>query len=128
MSRLTYDEWEAKYLPMTNSLTNEGNAYETYGDELDYVTQQDDRFVWTELDGEDGVYIVSGYHYVNRIQYYITNVPWTEDTSIPVCLFKDCECQDEGEGNPDCQECDGDGTITVWIDTRAELENIYGAG
>lgn len=126
MSRLTQDEWEAQYLPMTNHITNDGLSYETYGDELDYVTQQDDRFVWTELDGEDGVYIVSGYHFVNRIQYYITQKPWDKDISIPVCLYKDCDCADEGEGDPDCQECNGDGMITFWVDTREELEEIYG--
>lgn len=112
---ITNQEWEDTYLPMTNHLTNEGISYETYGDELDYVSQQDENFVWTEMDGDNGVYIVSGYHYVNRIQYYITNVPWTEDTEIVVCEYIDCDCYD---GNVDpknnCPECGGTGTKTVW--------------
>jgi hypothetical protein len=101
---------------MTNHITNEGIAYETYGDELDYVSQQDERFVWTEMDGDNGVYIVSGYHYVNRIQYYITNKMWEEDIEIVVCEYIDCDCIAEGEGDPACQECNGDGTKTVWGD------------
>ena len=111
---LTNQEWEATYLPMTNHLTNEGLAYETYGDEADYVSQQDEKFVWTELDGDEGVYIVSGYHFVNRIQYYITNKPWTEDTMITVCTYKDCENNVDGECLPTCDSCGGDGMITEW--------------
>jgi hypothetical protein len=111
---MTNQEWEDTYLPMTNSITDEGISYETYGDELDYVLQQDERHVWTEMDGDNGVYIVNGYHLVNRIQYYITTAPWTEDVQITVCEYFTCDCAEEGEGNPDCSECSGDGTKTVW--------------
>jgi hypothetical protein len=129
LSRLTQDEWEEKYLPIKNPNNDWGGDYssfETYSPDVTFVSEQPDNTIWTEMDGEDGVYIVSGYHLVNRIQYYITQKPWTEDVSIPVCLYKDCDCQDDGEGNPDCQECDGDGVITFWIETREELEEIYG--
>ena len=126
MSRLTQDEWEEQYLPKPNHITNQGNAYETYGAELDYITEQDEKFIWTEMDGEDGVYIVSGYHFVNRIQYYITEKPWVEDTSVPVCVYKDCFCFDGDEGNEDCYTCGGTFTETFYIDTREELEDIYG--
>ena len=114
---ITNQEWEETYLPMVNHLTNEGISYETYGDEEDYVRQQDERHVWTELDGDNGVYIVSGYHYVNRIQYYITTVPWTEDVEIVVCEYIDCDCYD-GDVDPknNCDECGGTGTKTVWGD------------
>jgi hypothetical protein len=70
------------------------------------------------MDGDDGVYIVNGYYLVNRIQYYITNVPWTEDISITVCTYKECECwnEDTAEGDPNCDVCYGDGNVTVWED------------
>ena len=112
---ITNQEWEDTYLPMTNSITSEGIAYETYGDELDYVTQQDERFVWTEIDGDNGVYIVNGYHLVNRIQYYITNKMWNEDVEIVVCEYVDCDCYD-GDVDPknNCPECGGTGTKTMW--------------
>lgn len=127
MHRLTYDEWFEKYQPIPNEIVEyEQYQFETYGDELEYVMQQDDRNVWTEMDGDDGVYIVSGYHLVNRIQYYITTVPWIVDTEIPVSLDKECDCMSEGDANIDCGECNGNGYTTIWIDTREELEEIYG--
>lgn len=115
---LSNQQWEEIYLPMVNSITNEGISYETYGDEEDYVSQQDERHVWTELDGDNGVYIVNGMHYVNRIQYYITNKPWNDgdNITITVCEYVTCSCynEEEQEGNPDCDECNGDGNYTDW--------------
>ena len=117
MSDMSNEQWEKTYLPMVNNITNEGISYETYGDEVDYVSQQDERHVWTEMDGDNGVYIVNGMHYVNRIQYYITNKPWTDDVTITVCEYIDCDCYD-GDVDPknNCPECGGTGTKTVWAD------------
>lgn len=127
MYRLPYDEWFDKYQPIINEIAgDEQYQFETYGDELQYVLQQDDKHIWTEMDGDQGVSIVSGYHLVNRIQYYITVKPWTEDTEIPVSIDKECDCMSEGEGIIDCDECRGNGYITIWIDTREEMEEIYG--
>ena len=116
MSDMSNEQWFNTYQPMTNCITNDGEAYETYGDEEDYVRQQDVHNVWTEIDGDNGVYIVNGMAYVNRIQYYITNKPWNdgEDFCITVCEYVDCVCFKDGNGDPKCQECNGDGTYTDW--------------
>ena len=118
MSDLTYEQWEEKYLPITNYITNEGFAYETYGDEVNHVAQQDEHYIWTEMDGDNGVYLVNGFHYVNRIQYYITTNPWSEgdDVCITICEYVVCSCYNEetDEANADCDECGGDGTYTDW--------------
>jgi hypothetical protein len=115
---MSNEKWYDIYKPMVNHLTNDGESYETYGDEEDYVRQQDERHVWTEMDGDNGVYIVNGMHFVNRIQYYITNKPWNdgEDITITVCEYVTCSCynEEEQEGNPDCDECNGDGNYTDW--------------
>lgn len=127
MYRLPYDEWFDKYQPILNEITgDEQYQFETYGDELQYVLQQDDKHIWTEMDGDEGVSIVSGYHLVNRIQYYITVKPWDDLIEIPVSIDKECDCMSEGEGIIDCDECRGNGYITIWIDTREEMEEIYG--
>ena len=127
MTRLPYDEWFDEYQPILNEITgDEQYQFETYGDELAFVLAQPDNTIWTEMDGDQGVSIVSGYHLVNRIQYYITKKPWTEDTEIPVSIDKECDCMSEGEGIIDCDECRGNGYITFWIDTREEMEEIYG--
>jgi hypothetical protein len=117
MIEMTESEWANKYQPKPNCFTNDGYAYETYGHELEYVCLQPNSTVWTEMDGDEGVYIVAGYCLTNRIQYYITDVPWddSEEVFVTICKFVDCECMDdEGEGKPDCPECGGDGTYTEW--------------
>jgi hypothetical protein len=127
--RIPYDEWFDTFKPIPNHITGDCDtscSFETYGDELHYVLQQDDKHIWTEMDGDQGVSIVSGYHLVNRIQYYITVKPWDDFIEIPVSIDKECDCMSEGEGMLDCDECRGNGYITIWIDTREEMEEIYG--
>lgn len=120
MTEMTNQEWEDTYNPITNLITNEGLSFETYGEELDYVRTHDVRNVWTEMDGDNGVYIVNGFHYVNRIQYYVTDVAWNEgdDITITVCEYVTCSCynEDTAEGDPNCDQCFGDGNITDWKD------------
>jgi len=116
LTNLTETQWEEQYLPIDNPITNEGKSFETYGEELAYVLTHDNHNVWTEMDGDNGVYIVNGYHLVNRIQYYITDNPWNDedDITITVCTFQDCNNAIEGECKPDCEMCGGDGALTVW--------------
>ena len=118
---MTNQEWKDTYKPIINPITGDcKNSYtfETYGEEIDYVLSHDNRNVWTEMDGDNGVYIVNGYHLVNRIQYYITEEAWNEgeDIAITVCEYVVCSCynEDTAEGDPNCDECYGDGHITDW--------------
>lgn len=126
----TYSAWEKEFQPITNSIRNNGDlAYETYGDEYEYIKQQDEKNVWTEVDGDSGTYIVAGYHFVNRIQYYITTNPWEDEyTEVPTWCYRRCDCTDEEgfeDGNPDCPECEY-GDIDIPIDTVLDLKQIYG--
>lgn len=55
--------------------------FETYGEDIKHVlrvAEQHPRRVWTLLDGEENVILVNGFHYVNRICYFITNEDGTE--------------------------------------------------
>jgi hypothetical protein len=117
MIEMKESDWANKYGVLSNHITNDGCSYETYGDELEHVLNQDNHNVWTELDCDGGVIIANGYYRVNRIQYYITELPWVdgEEIVIPICQYVDCECMDdEGEGKQDCETCYGDGTYTEW--------------
>ena len=91
---LSEDEFDDRFPLLTNHLN--GNAswvftdsggclFETYGPELEFVRSQDDRLVWTFVDGDDGdQYLLSGFHFVNRIGYLISTVPIPEGTNFQV--------------------------------------------
>jgi hypothetical protein len=83
------DDWFKLYKPVVNHLypnaswcypaDGEGVMFETYGEEVEYVLQADPKHVWTYMDADDGLTIIcAGYHYVNRIGYFITELPWTD--------------------------------------------------
>jgi hypothetical protein len=119
MTEMTYEEWSTKYIPIKNHLVKDDTtSFETYGDEVLFVCEQPNSTVWTELDGDEGVYLVSGYHLANRISYYVTEVPWddSDDICITICKFVVCSCynEDTEEGDPDCDKCYGDGSYTDW--------------
>ena len=107
----TYDTWFDTFKPIKNKITNgEDYHFETYGEEYDFVKTANPNNVWTEVDGDSGTYIISGWHYVNRIHYYITENPWEDEmTEVPTWGYRDCDCRTEEndwEGSPDCAECE----------------------
>ena len=128
---MTYDYWVDNFQPMTNHLVDDGDTlhYETYGEEVEYVKLQDNKHIWTEVDGDSGTYIVAGWHFVNRINYYITNKPWDDEwTEIPTWAWRECDCveaSEDGEYDPNCEECE-EGSINIPCDTVEDLKQIYG--
>ena len=94
------DAWESKYKPIKNHISGGDyggdDKFETYGEELEFVRAQDPRCIWTLVDGDDGnLYIVNGYHFVNRINYFVTLVPFEgEFLEVPYYIF-DEEQNDE---------------------------------
>ena len=129
---MTYDYWQNTYKPIKNSFVKyDSITFETYGEEVEFVQKADNKYIWTEVDGDSGTYIISGYHFVNRIHYYITENPWEDEyTEIPTWCYRQCDCCDleefEDNGyNPDCDECD-EGMIDIPCDTVEDLKQIYG--
>jgi hypothetical protein len=125
--QLTWKEFEEKFKPIKNHLVNDPDQrmFETYGEEVDFVISQTEaRKVWTWLDGDYSSWVMSGYHWVNRIGYYVCEVPYDEDTEYEIMLSveEECECYNEegyenGEyGRPDCEECEGAGLVTKYND------------
>jgi hypothetical protein len=104
---LTFDEWLDTYKPIPNyldenaSFQNEsgfGVMFETYGEEVDFVKQQDPNRIWMYGSGDDGgLYIWSGWGFVNRLGYFVTEVPFPENTIIQVLV---------GEPDLTCDDCD----------------------
>ena len=93
---MDYDEWFDTFKPIPNHIdTNAsfsdgeyGYMFETYGDELKFIQEADDYSIWTYGDGDDGgTYIWSGYSFVNRIGYFLSNVKWVEGTDYQVLVI-----------------------------------------
>lgn len=86
--RLDEDQWERHYRPIANHLdTNapyNGWMFETFGEEELFIRSYDPTHVWTYLDGDGGLYIVAGRHFVNRLGYFITENPWESEELLVV--------------------------------------------
>jgi hypothetical protein len=93
---LTEDQFDEQFTFVINHMNpsagwvygnDRGCLFETYGEELAYVKRQDDRRVWTLVDGDDGdMYVISGFHYVNRVGYLISRDPIPDNVTIQVHL------------------------------------------
>jgi hypothetical protein len=94
---ITEAEFDKQYPLVTNHINpnaswafgdGPGCLFETYGEELNFVRSQDPCTIWTLVDGDDGnQYVVSGYHFVNRIGYLISTIPIPEDAEIEVPIL-----------------------------------------
>jgi len=60
----------------------DGRLWETYGPQVDYVRAQPNNLVWSLVDGEDGPVVITGFHHVNAIGYFVSKTPWTEEREI----------------------------------------------
>ncbi len=103
---MDFDEWVETYKPISNHIdTNasfDGLMFETYGDEVEFVKSANPDCIWTYGDGDDGgSYVWNGWHFVNRIGYFITEVPCPTDTIIQIQVSHNwyfCEnCHEEWE-------------------------------
>lgn len=93
--KMTEDEFYAQFNCVKNHIdTNasfDGCMFETYGAELEHVQGRlkDDvmkRTIWTIIEVEGKFYYVSGYHFVNRFGYLITEEFIKEDLEIEVAI------------------------------------------
>lgn len=87
---LTYPEWCANFRPIKNELCRgapfDGFMFETYGGEVDFVRRQGPENIWTLVDADDELIILSGWHIVNRLGYFVTERPWNKSGSAEVML------------------------------------------
>lgn len=104
---LDFDEFCDTYKPILNHIDKNasfnngegGIMFETYGDEVEFVKQQDENKIWMYGTGDDGgTFVWSGWGYVNRLGYFITEVPCPPDTDIQVRVSDD---------DLTCELCDG---------------------
>jgi hypothetical protein len=73
---ISYKEWEEKYKPTTDTIID------FYEDIEELVSPY---HLWTVVDNNpNSVYldVIPGYHFVNRLGYYVTEVPWTDKDMV----------------------------------------------
>lgn len=84
---MKYEEFEILFKPINNDINIDapfgGFMFETYGKELEKVLEQKIEHIWTIVsDDFDDLYLVSGYHLVNRMGYILCEVPFDRDYEI----------------------------------------------
>ena len=78
-----FEDFLSTYKPIRNGLAPNasfgGRIFETFGSEYEAVRQAheiDSRCIWTLLDCDGAEVIASGWHFVNRMGYFICTVPF----------------------------------------------------
>jgi hypothetical protein len=100
---LTEDEWLLQFKPIQNHLDSNaswgGKIFETYGDEESFVYDKDDTFVWTYMeDSEGGTFLTNGRAFINRLGYFVSDVPWNEGETFQVQIsFPEYQCPNCGD-------------------------------
>jgi len=79
-----FEEWSEQYKPIRNHLAPARNCYdgmmfETYGKELEFVRNQPEVNVWTLINWEREDLLIPGFHIVNRLGYFVTEIPFEGD-------------------------------------------------
>jgi hypothetical protein len=125
---LTWKEWQERFKPIKNHFAKNDpdlEMFETYGEEVEFViSKAEENKVWTWADGDYSSFVSNGYHYVNRIGYYVCEVPYDNDTEYEIIVSTEEECKcyredgyEDGEyGDVNCEECEGSGLVTNYGD------------
>ena len=93
---ISEDEFDNRYQLLENHINpnaswaygdRPGCLFESFGDELNFVNQQDPQTIWTLIDGDDGdMYLISGLHFINRVGYLLSTSPVPINTTVQVRL------------------------------------------
>jgi hypothetical protein len=83
---MTWNVWVRKFQPIKNRIDKnagiDGFMFETYGQEVKAVKARAKDFpttVWTLLDNDT---IIPGWHFVNRLGYFITEKAYSRDEEL----------------------------------------------
>lgn len=78
-------DWEEKFKPIPNHIEKGTTMFETFGKEVEFVKSCPENRIWTLLESDDGdMIIVEGFHFVNRLGYYVTEAPYEPNTNYQI--------------------------------------------
>lgn len=90
MHTLTEDMFAERFPLVTNHLDDgagwDGCLFETFGAELEFVRQQSPAMVWTLVENDDELSVLSGIHRVNRLGYLVSAVPVPDGDNYMVTI------------------------------------------
>jgi hypothetical protein len=74
---MTFEKFDEKYNPIVRD--NDTIQWETYGNDLLVVQLYPNNKIWTCVETEGKLYLIPGYHFVDRLFYVICNNDWTDE-------------------------------------------------
>ena len=101
-TKMSFEEWQDKYKPITNFMRTKEDTdlFETYGDELAFVRGVNlfnPNRVWTLIEGDRGLWVTNGYHYVNRLNYFITEEPYEGADEFVDVLYMEFDDEEDND-------------------------------
>jgi hypothetical protein len=82
---MNLQEWVEKYRPIITK-RGEPYAFETYGGSISFVNKNDPHHIWTLCESDGVEYLSAGKRLVNRLNYFVCEVAWTEEDERYVVL------------------------------------------
>lgn len=86
MAQIKYEDFLGRFRPVANHVFPDrgydGRLFETFGPEVQHVLNQDPKRVWTLLDCDGCSVIAAGRHSVNRLGYFVCEVPCDGDLEV----------------------------------------------
>lgn len=75
--KITYDEWIEEFKPLTDE---NGTLIEIPFDNKPHLSEAiNNATIWTEVDVDGELYIVSGWTFVNRMSYFMSEITHNDD-------------------------------------------------
>lgn len=80
---ISWETWEEKFKPILQQDGPNGNLWDAMHEDAPKDVEL--KYLWTLIDNNpNGVYldIIPGYHFINRMGYFVTEVPWTDKEMV----------------------------------------------
>ena len=77
-----FDIFLEKYNPLQHPTEKDFYLYETYGEEYKmvqkHIKEKGNEYCWTVVNADGKLYLIPGWHYINRLGYLLSTIPFKE--------------------------------------------------